>query len=223
MLIIAIPKSVSTSLVTTLGRLYERPATQEFFQEQAAVEEYPVLCRYHSDARLIGEDQVRRWSQTDAFYKQHIVPVEANREKLRGTRIVLLLRDPEEIILAYRRAELARLHPDRVEFAGCSTEQEWLDRSAHCGLLQELRSWTRGWLEDPGHKLVIQQSELVADPGKVVAAIADFWGLPRAGESVELAYERYSRVPPPEPVRSPLKRLARRFKKSILRFVCAGS
>jgi hypothetical protein len=193
MLIVAIPKSASTSLMATLGQVYQRPATQDFFGDQAIPEGYPVLCRYHADTRLITDEQVRHWGGTDAFYKQHIIPVEPNREKLRSTRIVLLLRDPEEIILAYRRAELAELHPKRLEFAGCSTEREWLDQASRCGLLQELHDWTRTWLDDPGEKLIIRHGELTADTNKVLDAIVDFWGLPRIQGTVELARERYTR------------------------------
>jgi hypothetical protein len=192
MLIVAIPKSASTSLMATLGKVYQRPAIQDFFGDQAIPEGYPVLCRYHADTRLITDEQVRRWRGTDAFYKQHIIPVEPNREKLRSTRIVLLLRDPEEIILAYRRAELAEIHPKRAEFAGCSTERAWLDQAGRCGLLQELRDWTRAWLDDPGEKLVIRHHELTVDTNKVFDAIIDFWELPRIRGTVELARERYS-------------------------------
>jgi hypothetical protein len=216
MLIVAIPKSASTSLVTTLGQVYERPATQDFFNDQTLPEGYPILCGYHSDMRLITDEQVRRWMGTDAFYKQHIAPTPENLEKLRGTKIVLLLRDAEEIVLAYRRAEQARLHPERSEFAGCATEQEWLDQAVRCGLRHELQRWARAWLDDPGPKLVIQQRELVADPDKAVAAIADFWGLPRPPKSVDLAYVRYSRGRPPESTQSPLKRLLRIVKESAL-------
>jgi hypothetical protein len=193
MLIVAIPKSASTSLMATLGSVYGRPATQDIFRDQVIPEGYSVISRYHSDARLITDEQARRWGGTDAFYKQHVLPVEPNREKLRSTRIVLLLRDPEEIVLAYRRAELAKIHPERPEFAGCSTEQEWLDQAVRCGLLQELRNWTQGWLDDPGEKLVIRHSEVTADTENVLRAIADFWGLPRFQGSVELAYRFYSR------------------------------
>jgi hypothetical protein len=215
MLIVAIPKSTSTSLMSTLGQVYQRPATQDYLNEQPVPEGYSVIVRYHSDMRLITDEQARRWSGADAFFKQHVVPVDENREKLRGTKIVLLLRDPEEIVLAYRRAELARLHPERPEFAGCSTQQQWLNQAVRCGLLQDLQHWTQNWLDDPGQKLVIQQRELVANPDKVVAAIADFWGLPHPQKSVELAYERYSRVGSSGPVTSSLKRLVQIFKKSM--------
>ncbi len=193
MLIVAIPKSASTSLLTTLGTLYQRPATQDFFGEQVLPQGYPVVSSFHADMRLINDEQVRRWSGRDAFYKQHVIPVAANRDKLRGTKIVLLLREPKEIVLAYRRAELAKLHPERPQFADCNSEQEWLVRAEECGLLRELEAWTGAWLDDPGEKLVVHQAKLLADPGELVAAIADFWGLPRPPDAFELSRERYSR------------------------------
>lgn len=193
MLILAIPKSASTSLLSSLGRLYGLPATQEFFSERPVPEGYSVVWRYHSDMRTISVDQVRRWSEPGRIFKQHILPTVENRELLSGVSKVLLLREPEEIVKAYRRAEIAKLHEPRPEFSGCNSEEEWLLRAQECGLIADLHKWAQDWLDDPSPKLVVRHAELVSNPEAVIRAIANFWSLPPVQGSIVLDRVRYSR------------------------------
>lgn len=196
MLLIAIPKSASTSLMKTLGKLHKMPAKQIVFPEQSSPPGYGILWRFHGDIRQIDSDQAKLFAINREIYKQHIPPTENNRKLLSGQKKVLLLRPPEEIISAYFRGVQKNVHNPLPGFERIKTREEWVKRAESLGLLSDLKDFYDVWLNDDSDKLVVTFDELVGDCTQVIQKIERYWSLPVTTEHVELDRKRYSRISP---------------------------
>lgn len=199
MLLVAIPKSGSTSLMVTLGRAHGLAVEQLFFPHLPPPSRTRVLHRYHSDVRELEKEVVHAFSTGDRIFKQHIPPTRDNLRLLRPIRKVILLRPPEEIVQAYFRAERRGLHRPREEFRGCDTADDWVLRAGEIGLLDDLSWFQGGWREEgkahPEQCLTIGFRELTRDTTRTVNAVESFLGL-STSDAVSLSRERYSRESP---------------------------
>lgn len=195
MLILAIPKSASTALLETLGQLHGCHAVQTNFFDLPVHRDYSVLARFHHDQHELTGELVETLVARDRFHKNHIVPTPNNQALLAEHRKVILLREPRDVVLAYRRA-IRALDADLPElttvFADCETESDWLERAGQIGLLSSLEKFCDGWLEHSGSKLVIWYEELIAEPTKTVNRVEDYLGLPTS-DKVDLVRARYTR------------------------------
>ena len=195
MLIVAMPKTASTSLMKTLGQLHDIPVQQRAFPARAVPDEYHVLPSFHSDMRQIDQEIARSFADEGRLFKQHILPTDGNRRLLRDVRKVLLLRDPFEVVLAYRRGVLAATVAPRDVFAGCDSEAEWLRRSEESGLTADLQRFHAEWANDDGHTLIIEYTHLILDPTKQIRRVEAYFGWKTSRGPVKLRRDRYSRSP----------------------------
>lgn len=222
MLIIAIPKSASTSLLETLKRLHVLSGRQDVYPDLPVPEETRLLHRYHTDMREFREQEIEFFTAPDFFMKEHVPPTENNLRLLRDKKKIVLLRAPADIVAAYWRAERRRLHDPRPEFAGVKTAEEWRRRAEENGLRQDLQWYVDGWTEEerahPEHTLIVQYRDLVNDQQAVVNRIEEFWGLP-VSPTVTLEKKRYSRYPYPVHVAlqwgGAVRRACRRFLVAV--------
>lgn len=121
MLIVAIPKSASTSLLATLSNVHGLPAEQLFQLKTSVPRELRLLHKYHSDMRELGDAEIQSLTRPNRIHKQHIPPTVNNLNRLSGVRKVLLLRTPKGVVEAYHRAETKGLHASRKEFESADT------------------------------------------------------------------------------------------------------
>lgn len=112
MLIVAIPKSASTYLMKTFGKVKKIPAKQEFglTENYEIPESFTCLAKNHSDIVQINSKLVNRWDNVNCVYKQHTPPTENNLSHLKNVKKIVLLRTPEQVLLAYRRAVESGVH-----------------------------------------------------------------------------------------------------------------
>jgi len=195
MLIVAIPKSASTSLVHTLGEIHSMPSKQEFLElkDYKIPNEYEVLASYHSDVREINQLILDEWNRSDIFYKQHIPPTPNNLKLLKNIKKVVLLRKPEDIILAYRRADTKGLHEKRKEFIGCVSENDWIEKAREIGLYTELENFYSGWISKSANNLIIYFDKLVDEEQATLEKISNFFSLRINKTNIELKKYRYSK------------------------------
>ncbi|GMU78665.1 MAG: hypothetical protein AMXMBFR46_14600 [Acidimicrobiia bacterium] len=195
MLLVALPKSASTSLMTTLGVLWSLPASQTTFPAQPWPSRpgFDNIARFHSDARELAAGQAEQFAGSGTLFKQHVVPTDHNLDLLDGQRTVVLIRDARDIVRAYFRADHLREHPPRSAFNGLRREDQWLVRAEEIGLIDELERFAARWEAVP-EALLVRFEDLVREPGRCVDAIEDHWDLPRSTRPVTLARERYTRV-----------------------------
>lgn len=198
MLIVAIPKSASTSLMSTLGSRYQKKYSQVFFRDLRCPSETRVLHKYHSDMREIDFSLAEVFRAKESIYKQHIPPTKCNLGLIKQLNPVILLRDTEAIVDAYFRAEVKGIHPPRPEFSEVKTVQAWRKRALDVGLVEDLNWFRDGWIDasDRHGFLLIDFRELTSTPELTVKRIEKYWSLPAAVDKhpVRLKRERYSRT-----------------------------
>ena len=200
MLIIAIPKSCSTSLMTTLGDLHGLLAKQLSFSPDVSHKDYPILSKLHYDQSELTPVLVDQFMAPDHIYKQHVVPTAHNLSLLKDRKKVVLLRDPLEIVLSYRRWLMTGLSSPKLKhhvnlmqlFGDDLSEDAWLRLAERNGLLEELRRFHNTWAEQKDEKLLLQYCDLVANPKSVVNQIEDYFSLSLSNR-VQLAKQRYTR------------------------------
>ena len=91
LIIIAIPKSASTSLIGTLSGLNSVPAQQMSMTNCLPPKEMDLLPKYHYDIREISVNDLAAL-ESGALYKQHIPPTDNNIALLKPYKKVVLLR-----------------------------------------------------------------------------------------------------------------------------------
>jgi len=216
MLIIAIPKSASTSLMKTLSDNYNLPGNQEYFASaNAPQDEFVTLRKYHSDMKEITVEHVDKWTCPNIFFKQHVLPTNNNQDLLKNHKKVILLRDPIDIVLSYRRTQLTGLSNERIEFRGCKTEEEWIRQAGNNGLLEDLRQFYTKWLEHVGEKLIVHYTDFINNPDKEMNRIAGYWDLPLVHKPVTVAKERYTRVNILDKMRNRIRRIIKHYRKKF--------
>lgn len=193
MLIIAIPKSASTSLMSTLGTIHGVPGRQVFFPDAPLAEGFDVLGRYHSGVREINTTLAARFAGESAVFKQHLPPTPNNVAQLRNRKKVILLREPDAIVAAFRRARRRFLSVSMTGLNLLADEQTWLRTAKENGLYRDLDRFIAGWSDVAiTNKLVVWYEELAADPTTTINAIEEFWGLRPTPGPIRLARQRYS-------------------------------
>jgi hypothetical protein len=193
MLIIAIPKSASTSLMTTMGRLHNMDYEQDTsFKKLPKPEETKKIHKYHSDIRQINDKVVEKITTSNKINKQHIFPSKNNIEKLRGKKKIILIRDPQSVVGAYRRGvRTGESHP--VEFAKWyESKNIWIEQAQKSGLLRDLRIFTRRWKQNSRNSLVIEYNQLTGSPKKCINEIENYLNISTTEKEIILDKKRYS-------------------------------
>ena len=113
MLLIAQPRSASTSLMDTLGKVTGLDAVQLFSVGGVSYKKkYPTPTGYiflhhrHTDFREVPVDHVvGKMADRSTFHKNHFPPTPEMLKLIRGTakRVVILLRDPEAGMNSYKK------------------------------------------------------------------------------------------------------------------------
>ncbi|WP_431156539.1 sulfotransferase domain-containing protein [Winogradskyella poriferorum] len=196
MLLIAIPKSASTSIMSTIGELH----TIEAIQQTADYKHFPkpnelkYLHNLHSDIREFNKEICQKWVDDKVLYKQHIFPSRNNVELLRNTRKVVLLRDPHEVILAYQRGVESGIHKMFKGFKYGLTSDNWLDKCKKNGLFDDLLLFYNGWKEvNDENTLIVEFEEFKKSPAKIIRSIEVFFDLELTKREFEVHRKRYSK------------------------------
>jgi hypothetical protein len=195
MLIIAIPKSASTSLMDTLGRLHKKPAEQktDLIANNPISDEFKFIHKYHRDMRELNIDIIKKLSNKNSLYKQHILPTKNNMELLKNTKKIILLRKTKEVIIGYKR-EFNKTNDayNRKDFRVCNTDKDWIDKAKKIGLFDDLFNFNQRWKKDDSDKLIIYYDDLIKNPKKEINKIEKYFGLPQS-KKVVLSKKRYTR------------------------------
>jgi len=213
MLIIAIPKSASSSLMKTLSERHGLPAEQVMFPDLPVPKTCRAVWKLHSDMRELTEELAARFADGKKIYKQHILPTSRNLELLRDHKKVVLLRSPEEIIASYRRGVQKMVTRPLEVFAGCRTVEDWQRRAEDIGVLDDLRWFYDTWGQEGADRLVLTYDQVVNQTTQTVAAIEVFWDLPQISCPATLARQNYARI---GSLRTMTRRIRHRVKKILV-------
>lgn len=181
MLLIGQPKSASTSLLKTLGKMFkikfQNGLGKEFGWEYC--ENFTEIQKYHDTTIKRNYAFLKTWIlKKDHMLKEHILPTKHHQDiikKING-KILILLRRPEDSLDNYKRlyksykenklsAEtINELMPYR--FVKINFKQ----------LLSDLMIFHKEWIEfDYNKKLIITYKELVLDYYSTIKKIFKFW------------------------------------------------
>ncbi len=193
MLLVAIPKSASTSLMTTLGRIHDLPSEQVELRDLVRPPGIRNLHRHHPDIVELDGPTVERLVGPGHLYKQHIPPTANNVARLADHRIVVLLRDPDVVVDAYLRAfKSFAMKPVGVDRT--IDMESWRSHAEQVGLRDDVDFFHRGWRAAAarGNVLLVEFDDLTAEPKRVLNDIERHLGLTVTGSEVELSRQRYT-------------------------------
>ncbi|SDR69328.1 sulfotransferase domain-containing protein [Christiangramia echinicola] len=198
MLLIAIPKSASSSLLATLDKLHPEIGTvQDFsFRHNKIPERSKQIHRVHSDIRELSSKELEKFQDPEVIYKQHIFPSENNIQLLQDTKKVILLRKPEEILHAYKRGARKNHNSLPPGYSDKMKGKDLLRKSKEDGFLADLHFFYNHWYKtqkDP-NTLIIQYLEYLDHPKKIINKIEGFLGLSLTEINVIPVKARYSKL-----------------------------
>lgn len=196
MLIVAIPKSASTSLMFTLAKLQHLSAEQLGYHDLNTPYEFRNLSAHHDDIVNLTRGVAKKLSKLNCIYKQHFPPTTNNIELLTQQKTVLLLRKPTQVLDAYYRAIKAFSKEDPVGFERSLGREGWLTYISESGLEREIKLFYQGWVELVHENVwVVHFKDLISNPIATINAIENFWGLPVTPGPFSLMKMRYTRNP----------------------------
>jgi len=215
MLIIAMPKSASSSFARSLSDATGLPvANREArapWKARPKVAAFPLLAAiHHGDAYELAPADIEAMARIQGVTKHHILPTANNVAMLAGVPRIVLLRDPAEVIDAYWRGYASGVWPDAFEVLGAGrTLEQWRIAARKAGLDAELQRFAEGWRSAPGKSLVLDYAGLTADSASTLRQALDFFGHQNAAVPA-LAREKFTRdldVPLVERLRRSITRL----------------
>jgi len=187
MLILAQPKSISTSILHGISLILSVDPIQEFklVGEYGSVEEYKLLP--HSDMINAPHELLEKWVVSSDIYKQHLPPTNENvsiLEKI-GKKIVVLTRNPEDTYQAYLRSHTGKLIADPANEKEVKRQINFFYR----GLKDKIENNSKF------DSLFLDYVEIAKDNPGIVNKILEFWGFSvRVPSFYELPKMRYTRV-----------------------------
>ena len=183
MLIVAQPKTGSTSLLDSVGEVTGLDYTQEF----GLVRRLPkaTLCSAlrNSDMAEINIATMNRWTQLDLWRKQHLVPSENNLnlvelKLIEGRKFVITLRKQIDALEAIKRLPRFRLKRKLKV------------------MLESLEAFNLRWREFAWGKdqiLIVEFEDLIANQSEVVNRVLQHYGRDeRVPDDFRLPKRRYT-------------------------------
>jgi hypothetical protein len=184
MLIIAQPKSASTSLLKSLAKIsgIKYKNGQSKGKTGILCDGFEELQKYHTTTHKRTKQFLIGWvDKKDKIYKDHILPTKKHIEYLKNKKFILLLRNPDHTIDNYIRLikdyknnklsekDIKELHLDLLLN---------LDFDKFC---QDIKNYNKLWKES-GLGLQIDYDELVMCPRRILLKCLKYLGLPAYGK-----------------------------------------
>ena len=197
MLIIAQPKTASTSLVSTIAKTTKRSWHQlEFAKNNVGrpaslgpshIKRQRIFVSLpHSDIIDYSKKEILGMANHKDIFKQHIPPTKNNLEIITGEKVkcLILLRDPENSVRAYKHANSrrAKLIKDKNDFKN---------------KLKEMKKFHDDWaqLKSRPNVKVVYFEDLILNQKRVLNEILDFFGMPRDNrKNMVLDKKRYTGI-----------------------------
>lgn len=200
MLIVAIPKSASTSLASTLARINGVSFKQKNkLQKKKNHKKCKSnnLHKIHSDMIDFEENEIKSLAKSNTIYKQHIFPSENNLKFIKTIKCVIILRNVEDIIRSYKR----KFDYDGQHKMGMfgltryDSYEKYLDQFKQLGIYDDLVYFNSKYkgIQDDNH-LIIYKDDIINKTNETINKINLFFGMPHVSSNILLSKERY--VPP---------------------------
>ena len=202
MLVIAMPKSMSSSIKSYFGKKPGIKVRTDFVEEDKLLpfaEGWKYFLSLTNACREFPLEMALSICESRSmFRKHHIPPTKNNLEVFSKGKKVILLRDVNEVIASWRRTTLLKgsplkgFSPFKDPIFLEKNEDEWIHQAEMSGLLDELRRFKEGWEKHTQNALHITYNQLLHDPQNTVNSVEEFFGLPLT-KKVVLPKKRYTR------------------------------
>lgn len=187
-LLVALPQSSSTSLMSSLGHATHLPAVQRtpcrYMKGMIRETNYRPLDT-HSDTCNLPVDILRNWITSNTIYKQHVTPTQVNLQNIQSILendtiqrgVVILDRVPLESVTSFCK----RVMSENKTF----TLRQMRNR------YDSLSSWVKGWSDfNSSHIYRTNYRRLIQNFSLVVNNITTFWNV-SSKASFKMYYSRY--------------------------------
>ena len=201
MLIIAIPKSMSTSLWYFLreNHGFSSGKVLPVFQSLPRLKAWAFFHHFTSFCvDCPSKVALGICENKDILWKAHIPPTKNNLKVFSGGKKVILLRDVNEIIASWRRVAFSIKRPvHKLPFDKSflrKGENKWILQAEKTGLLDELKRFKQGWGSHTKNVLHITYKQLLTNSQKTVNRVEEFFGLPISNNVVMPKMKYYPKV-----------------------------
>lgn len=197
MLIVAIPKSASSSLLKTLGSLHNIEGIQDFsFSSNNIPKNCNIVYSIHSDIRELKKSEVDRFCDSNTFFKQHIFPSKNNLDLLHNKKKVILLRDPDDIIKSYLRGAKYNFNSLPNDFNLKMSNKQFVKKAKKVGLYADVRFFYDQWYSkaDRETTLIIDYKEYIRNTKVVINKIENFFDLEITNSPIKPIKARYAKI-----------------------------
>ncbi len=192
MLLIAQPKSASTSLLKTLAKIakikYQNGFSKEIGWEYC--EGFSEIQKYHDTTIKRNYSFLRNWMVSRGnILKDHILPTEHHKNIITkiNTKIVILLRNPEHTFDNYKRLYNSYKNGELTDECVDELMPYRLEKLNWDLFLQDLILFNKLWREfNYEKKLIITFDDLILKYEKTIKDILNFWGLQKPEKIVPL-------------------------------------
>lgn len=195
MLIIAIPKSASTSVMATLGSLHNMEATQDTTTPRSLnrPEGVAYLHRLHGDIREINPELATAWTTSKIIHKQHVFPSENNIELLACIKKQFFLEIQKMLFQHTKEGVEKGIHALPKGFKYGLSKDEWLLIAKEVGLTNDLELFYNNWMKKPrSNTLIIQYKDVINKTNIILNKIEHFLNLSITGKEIKLERKQYS-------------------------------
>ena len=199
-LIIAMPKSASSSLARTLARhhgLDERNDDINAEHPPQFLDRHLLLQELHPFPDVPSEELRTIVADGSALRKLHLFPTPGVQSAIADGRTVVLLREPMAVVDAEFRAVVNGIHRRTPSMPRTTSIARWRTVAVEKGLLDSLEELRESWRAlASGHPgvLLLDFREVMSDPSEALSRCAEHLGIPVPDE-LPLLRERYSGAP----------------------------
>ncbi len=222
MIIIPIPKSASTSLFYLLGvylvmnkvidddshnkkenrYLHIADSGKDYnngrFWDREVSDDYKYIYNWFKDTVELNANDVKKVTTKSSLFKNHILPTYNNLKLLEGVKKVVLLRNPDDVILALKRAYDRNLPAGSffsldTNFHKNMSEYAWVKKAEDVGLVDDIWRFYSGWSDYGGERLLITYNDILEDHTKVVNRIFKYYEIDLEFKNIPLPKLLYTR------------------------------
>lgn len=181
MLLIAIPKSAGTSLVNTIGKICNIKVSEGIGKGKYDIdcEDYYEIQKYHSIVPERSSEFLNKTTKSKyEIFREHLLPTNRHLKILEkiNRRIIILLRNPEDIIDCYKRMKKSSL----INF-------DLLNKD-----INNFYNSYFNWEYDK--KLIIFYDDLIKKYNHTMDKIFTFWALKKPKKNISLLRKNYTGI-----------------------------
>jgi hypothetical protein len=189
MLLIAQPKSASTSLVSTIGKIGGKRVNLGISKKphNKDCEGFSEIQKYHCNMVQRNEQFLRNTTTNRSIvYKEHLLPIREHMEVLEKLkqRIVILIRNPEDSFDSYRR------------FFEENNPKKEVNNDRLLNDLWNFHNYWMHWASNKPYAICVEYRDLVLNFQYEIQRILKYFGLkvPKNIKKIKLAKIKYTGV-----------------------------